>query len=372
MQLLIQFMCQGFGLMYYRYLVHIDDQEEAPFSVPLFPIPCIIQLTIFGFIFCTTKTYVFHSESPLLEVALAFIGAGVVCYLLWARQNGFWPYAEEQLDSDEEGLDHMVVYVADDKFDDEYAVLKKRLESKNKEIERLMKIEEESADVLSNRAADLDHVKKSLDQKDYKILQMTKKYELQEQKLHSLLGQLTDKEKEVSAALQRNSELRRELVKQQKLHGIPPDDSSDYLVEDDDEAEGVLGWGVAEVSDWWKKYLPKGAQKFVPMVEECHLTGKDLIELDKEMLGQLGIQKILVMKILKEIDLLRAEANLPPRAGSYHSERGSKSAERRQEFESARRSRSRGDYGQESEQTGPAWWDNQNTDTNDRVGITSV
>merc|ERR1712241_768836 len=154
MQLLIQFMAQGFGLMYYRFLVHVDDQEEPGFKCPLFPVPCIIQLTIFGFIFCTTKTFVFHGESPLLEVALAFILAGAVCYMLWARQNAFWPYDLESIGEDDEGLDHMVVYVADDKFDDEYAVLKNRLEMKNKEIERLMKLEEESADILSNRASD--------------------------------------------------------------------------------------------------------------------------------------------------------------------------------------------------------------------------
>merc|ERR1719266_1361793 len=59
MQLLIQFMSQGFGLMYYRWLVHPDDQEVPGFAVPGFPIPCIIQLTVFGFIFSTTDTYAF-------------------------------------------------------------------------------------------------------------------------------------------------------------------------------------------------------------------------------------------------------------------------------------------------------------------------
>merc|ERR1719210_463842 len=92
MQLLIQFMSQGFGLMYYRYLVHEDDQEEPGFKTPLFPAPCLIQLVIFGFIFCATDTFVFHGSTPLLEVALAFLLGGVVCYNLWARQQGFWPY----------------------------------------------------------------------------------------------------------------------------------------------------------------------------------------------------------------------------------------------------------------------------------------
>lgn len=379
MQLLIQFMSQGFGLMYYRWKVHPDDQEVPGFQTPLFPIPCIIQLTIFGFIFCTTKTAIFHDEAPLMEVALAFIASGIVCYMLWARKNGFWPYDVEQLDSDDEGLDHMVVYVADDKFDNEYEILKKRLAMKEAEIERLMALDAESHDVLTNRAADLDHVSKALDQKNYRIMQMTKKHELQEQKLHSLLGQLSEKEKEVSQALIENSELRKQLNELHVRFGIM-DDSSDYQVgDDDDDAEGVLGWGVAEVIDWWKNTLPKGAQQFVPMVEECHLTGKDLIELDKEMLEQLGIKKLLVMKILKQIEPLRLEANLPPRAGlDDYSDRGSKSMERgrssqQREYEPNRRSRSRGDTNVDSDYTGQAWgWDGEKDSAKDRVGITSV
>merc|ERR1719333_236552 len=112
------------------------------------------------------------------------------------------------------------------------------------------------------------------------------------------------------------------------------------------EEEGVLGWGVNEVISWWKHNLPKGAQDFIPVVEECHLTGKDLIELDKEMLEQLGIKKLLVMKILKQIEPLRLEANLPPRAGlDDYSDRASKSAERRR----SKGSRNYGDeYGAES------------------------
>merc|ERR1719242_2036080 len=83
MQLLIQFMSQGFGLIYYRYLVHEDDQEEAPFPCPCFPIPCIIQLTIFGFIFLTTETYVIHHGAPLMEMSLLFLFMGVGMYLIW-------------------------------------------------------------------------------------------------------------------------------------------------------------------------------------------------------------------------------------------------------------------------------------------------
>eukprot|EP00494_Astrolonche_serrata_P030096 UN30363 len=48
MQLLIQFMGQGFGLLYYRYIVDEVEQEIGPFMVPWFPLPNFIQLVIFG------------------------------------------------------------------------------------------------------------------------------------------------------------------------------------------------------------------------------------------------------------------------------------------------------------------------------------
>lgn len=331
MQLLIQFMSQGFGLMYYRYLVHEDDQEEAGFSVPLFPIPCLIQLTVFGFIFSTTDTYVFHGNSPLLEVAMAFILMGVLCYFLWARQNGFWPYASpDELDSEDEGLDHLVVYVDDGDYNDEFGVLKKRLFMKEEEIERLKKLDSESAEMVATRSADLKNTENALTQKAYRIEQLFKKYELQEVKLNELIDQLADKEKEVTDAKMENANLRRKLSELQYKFGIP-DSSSDYGPGDvEEENEGVMGWGVNEVIPWWRENLPKGAQDFIPVVEECHLTGKDLIELDKEMLEQLGIKKLLVMKILKQIEPLRIEAGLPPRYGldEYSADRGSKSQEK--------------------------------------------
>jgi len=380
MQLLIQFMLQGFGLMYYRYLVHEDDQEEAPFPCPAFPIPCIIQLVIFGFIFSTTDTYAFHGNAPLLEVALSFIIMGVVCYMLWARTNGFWPYGAEALDSDEEGLDHLVVYVDDGKYNDEFGMLKKRLAFKEAEVDRLKKLDSESHDLVQNRASDLKNTEEALDNKAYRIEQLFKKLELQESKLNELMDQLADKEKEVTDAKMENAQLRRKLGALQFEFGITESSSDEYGPGDSDDEDGVLGWGVNEVIGWWKENLPKGAQDFVPVVEECHLTGKDLIELDKEMLEQLGIKKLLVMKILKQIEPLRIDANLPPRTGlDDYSDRASKSAERRGNSRNygddgtIRRSRSRGDHG-DSE---PAWgWDRDSADRQGRaaepVGITSV
>jgi len=312
MQLLIQFMAQGFGLMYYRFLVHPDDQEAAGFEVPMFPIPNIIQLLVFGFIFVTTENYIFEGGTPLLEVALLFILIGCVMYFLWAKKNGFWPYSWEELDSDDEGLDHMVVYVADDGFDDEFGALKKRLLQKEEEIRKLQLMTNESSTKIADRDADLNNTIKALGQKEYRIITLTRKLEEQQERHDAILVTLSEKEKELTQAKIENTELRRKLQDIQGRFGII-DESS--IIEDFgpmehgmgyDFASGrVLDWTITEVVRWWRQELPPKAQQFVPAIEECNLTGKDLLELDSEMLEQLGIRKLLVMKILKAIEPLK-------------------------------------------------------------------
>merc|ERR1711953_1168599 len=95
MMLFVQFIGQSFGLIYYRYFVAKEDQETGQFSIPLFPIPNIIQLIIFGFIFITTDTYVIGGHVPLLEIALLFLLAGCGMYMLWAKAKNFWPYVQD-------------------------------------------------------------------------------------------------------------------------------------------------------------------------------------------------------------------------------------------------------------------------------------
>lgn len=337
MQLLIQFMSQGFGLMYYRYLVHPDDQEEAGFPVPLFPIPNIIQLVIFGFIFATTENLVAGGKVPLLEVAMAFIVSGIIMYLLWARKNGFWPYAYEELDSDEEFMDHLIVYVAEEGFDDEFALLKKKLLAKDNQIHALQNNSSTVYTLVKEKDIDINNATKALVEKDFRIIQLTRTLDTQDDKVKDLYSELSTKEKSVTEAKMENAELQRRLQELQVRFGIPNiNESMDYSpsIERNIDDDSVLNWTVADVITWWRNNLPKGAQEFVPVVEECHLTGKDLVELDSEMLEQIGIKKLLVMKILKSIEPLRASVNLsvrieepsdtkapePPRKGYEHEE----------------------------------------------------
>jgi uncharacterized coiled-coil protein SlyX len=272
--------------------------------------------------------------------------------------------------------------------------LPKEEHSHGKHKYRLKKLDSESHDLKKSHDEDLKSTAKALEDKEYKIVQLDKKLDLQDGRLDELMDTLAEKEKEVTDAKMENAHLRRKLQNLQFEYGI--ESRREYGPnESEEEEEGVLGWGVNEVISWWKHNLPKGAQDFIPVVEECHLTGKDLIELDKEMLEQLGIKKLLVMKILKQIEPLRREANLPPRTDlDEYSDRGpSKSAERgRRSHRSSRnyggneeenwqqgtmrRSRSRGatDHEPSDHTTGHTWgWEGDNTNQKgDRVGITSV
>jgi len=323
MQLLVQFMSQGFGLMYYRYLVHPDDQEEAGFSVPFFPIPNIIQLVIFGFIFATTENLLAGGEVPLLEVAMAFLVSGIIMYLLWARKNGFWPYQFEELDSDEEFMDHLIVYVAEEGYDDEFALLKKKLLAKQTQISALQNNSATIDTLVKEKDADLNNATKALVEKDFRVIQLTRTLDGQEGRVKDLYSELSRKEKDVTEAKMENAELQRRLQELQVRFGIPNESMNTDVTMNDyspsmdrghpHDNDSVLNWTVSDVITWWQNNLPKGAQEFVPVVEECHLTGKDLVELDHEMLEQIGIKKLLVMKILKAIEPLRASVNLSPR-----------------------------------------------------------
>lgn len=305
MQLLIQFMAQGFGLMYYRYLWPIEDQETAPFSCPMFPFPCIVQLIIFGFIFCTTDTYVFHGNAPLLEVALAFLLSGVVMYHLWARSNGFWPFNIDK-DTELEEWEHMVVYVAGDN-EDEFTILKHRLAIRENEITRLQELSENSYKLIHDKDRDLAVSNKSLDNKAYKIMQLTRKLGEQESKIEELTKAYQEVSKRNTRAHIKNDEMRRRLHELQAQYGILEEDEDD--ITDGDEAnEDIYSWSVTDVLSWWRKNLPKSAQTYCPVVRECQMTGRDLLELDMGMLQQFGMKKLLAKQIMSQIEPLRIEA----------------------------------------------------------------
>merc|ERR1719394_705165 len=116
---------------------------------------------------------------------MIFIIMGVVMYMLWAKKNGLWPYQWETFDSDDEELDHMVVYVADDGYEDELVVLKKKLAQNEKLLKKMR--EAKHLDMTKKEHDDFkERTIEALGKKDFRIIQLTKALEEAERRVDVL------------------------------------------------------------------------------------------------------------------------------------------------------------------------------------------
>merc|ERR1712176_921161 len=97
---LVQFMSQSFGLVLYRYNLYkrrqtcpLEMEEEHPdvWKMPFYPLPCIIQFILFGFIFITSESYfLYGSKTPILEIAVGYLIVGIITFKLrryFVRRN---------------------------------------------------------------------------------------------------------------------------------------------------------------------------------------------------------------------------------------------------------------------------------------------
>merc|ERR1712151_1255608 len=91
----VQFIGQSVGLMYFRWRVP-KDQQPTGWRMPLYPLPCIIQIVIFSFIWITTDSVLlWGSDDPILELAVGFLCIGPVLFLCHAKCNKTWPFNAE-------------------------------------------------------------------------------------------------------------------------------------------------------------------------------------------------------------------------------------------------------------------------------------
>jgi len=226
----------------------------------------------------------------------------------------------------------MVVYVADDGFDDEFNVLKKRLREKDSEIMKLKNNRNNHDTVIKDREADLQNVINSLGKKQYRITQLQRKLTQQKEREAELIKELEMTEKKRTQAKDEVQLLQEKLLNlrqrygvedspqpkvqrsrsQQRQHLAPGNDAKQNNVNNNNPSsrlsDDVYTWSIEDVHYWWCNNLPQSAQEYSNMVKECQITGKDLVELDTEILEQLGIKKLLVMKILKAIEQLTQDA----------------------------------------------------------------
>jgi amino acid transporter len=92
MLVLVQFIGQAVGLLYYRYRVPKEEQPKG-WRMWLFPLPCIIQIIIFAFIWISTDSaLLWGSDQPILELSVGFLALGPVLFLIRARWRQEWPF----------------------------------------------------------------------------------------------------------------------------------------------------------------------------------------------------------------------------------------------------------------------------------------
>ena len=77
MRILIQFVSQSVGVLVWHYRKPL---EERPFKMPLFPIPAILSILIWMFIF-------FSNDPKFILGAVVIIGSGLVAYFVRERYN---------------------------------------------------------------------------------------------------------------------------------------------------------------------------------------------------------------------------------------------------------------------------------------------
>lgn len=111
MMVAVMFIGQAVGLLYYRYTVPEDEQAPG-WRMPLFPLPVILQIVIFSFIWITTDSVLlWGSKDPVLEMSIAFLAVGLVLFLVRARLCQEWPFVDPP---SEEDLEHAAKELVDE------------------------------------------------------------------------------------------------------------------------------------------------------------------------------------------------------------------------------------------------------------------
>jgi amino acid transporter len=89
MRILVQFIGQAVGVMRLR---RTRPDLPRPYRIWLYPLPTLIALVGWTFIFLTTNVQV-------IGFGLAILALGVVAFLIWSRQTNQWPFAPAPAES---------------------------------------------------------------------------------------------------------------------------------------------------------------------------------------------------------------------------------------------------------------------------------
>jgi len=91
------FLANSLSLVYHRWQ---NPNFDRPYEMPLYPLPVIIQVTMFSFIFLTSDNWIISGGNPLLELGLAFLFLGSCLFLLRSKKYNEWPFIAKHVEFD--------------------------------------------------------------------------------------------------------------------------------------------------------------------------------------------------------------------------------------------------------------------------------
>ena len=94
----VQFIGQAVGLLYYRWKTPYEELPEG-WRMPWYPVPVIIQIVLFFYIFITSPSWVLYGEDPILDLCVLFLIVGGILFLIRAKVKNIWPFADPEDDS---------------------------------------------------------------------------------------------------------------------------------------------------------------------------------------------------------------------------------------------------------------------------------
>jgi APA family basic amino acid/polyamine antiporter len=90
--ILTMYMSNSLSLVYHRWT---QPDCERPYKMPLYPLPVIVQVLMFSFIFLTSDNWIFSRGTPLLELGILFLSIGTVVFLIQSKKEEKWPFAKQ-------------------------------------------------------------------------------------------------------------------------------------------------------------------------------------------------------------------------------------------------------------------------------------
>jgi fructoselysine transporter len=97
MRIMVQFVGQAIGVMLLR---KRNGTKHLPYKMPLYPLPVILAITMWLFIFYATGL------SIIVSFLIVF-GSGIIVYFIYANLQGKWPYVSKDFMDTEKAIEQI-------------------------------------------------------------------------------------------------------------------------------------------------------------------------------------------------------------------------------------------------------------------------